>query len=342
MTRRITTPRGAVVAALRAMTLPLHTTATLASLLDEQATTLRAQLDGVYDGGVEAVHDARVAIRRVRELLALVPVVPGRDGEDGVAKDLKKIGRALGRVRDIDVQLALIADLEHHTTQAAPALVIVRQAYDSERLAKTRKLIKTLERLDVDGLLNRISDTHPRALRKRLTSNGWRRQLEQLIGERARNAAAAMVHARGVYFPNRAHGARIALKQLRYAAEIGAAIGVLDAAGAIKALRKGQDVLGHLHDRQTLADALKRHAAHDDIKAAHIALAREVLEREVLELHRDYLGRRAAVHEACSEIERAALRPWLGRRHIVVGTAAVALSGILYGRHALASRAIEA
>ena len=336
------TPRGAAVATLGAMTLPLHTTATLASLLDEQARTLRAQLEGVYDGAVDAIHDARVAIRRVRELLALVPVVPGRDHEDGVARNLKKIGRALGRVRDIDVQLALIADLEHHTTQAAPALVIVRRSYERERLAKTRKLIKTLERLDVDELLNRICDTHPRGLRKRLTSNGWRQLLEQLIGERARNAGAAMVHARGVYFPNRAHGARIALKQLRYAAEIGAAIGVLDAAGAIKALRKGQDVLGDLHDRQTLADALERHAGHDEIKAAHIALAREVLEREVLQLHGDYLGRRAAVQEACSEIERAACRPWLGRPHIVVGTAAVALSAILYGRHALASRAIEA
>ena len=56
-------------------------TPTLATLLDEQASVLRTQLSGVYDGTPEAVHDSRVATRRIRELLALVPVIPGRDGE---------------------------------------------------------------------------------------------------------------------------------------------------------------------------------------------------------------------------------------------------------------------
>jgi len=83
-------------------------TRTLASLLDNQTFTCRTQLESVYEGEVEAIHDARVATRRIRELLALVPV-RSRAREDDAAKGYKKVGRVLGRVRDIDVQLALIS-----------------------------------------------------------------------------------------------------------------------------------------------------------------------------------------------------------------------------------------
>jgi len=69
---------------------------TLTSLLDNQTFTFRTQLEGVHEGGVEAIHDARVATRRIRELLALVPVIPGRAREGNVGKAYKKVGRALG------------------------------------------------------------------------------------------------------------------------------------------------------------------------------------------------------------------------------------------------------
>jgi CHAD domain-containing protein len=208
------------------------------------------------------------------------------------------------------VQLALIRNLEDHTPQAAPALVLVRQDYESERLAKTRRLIKTLERLDVDALLRNVSGNHPAALRHRLVSNGWRHQVKHLVVERARNAIGAIAHATGVYFPRRTHGARIAIKQLRYAAEMAEATGLSALEPPIKALRKAQDILGELHDRQALADTLEYYARHDEVKKANVEVAREVLEREVAQLHREYLARRPALRDACAEIERATTHAW--------------------------------
>ena len=105
----------------------MFATKTLASLLDEQTVVLRTQLHAVYDGLADAIHDSRVATRRIRELLALVPAIPGRDGERDVASGYQKIGRALGKVRDIDVQIALIKDLEVHAPETAPSMVVVRQ-----------------------------------------------------------------------------------------------------------------------------------------------------------------------------------------------------------------------
>jgi CHAD domain-containing protein len=308
---------------------------TLASLLDQQTSIFQTQLADLHEGGVDAIHDARVATRRIRELLALVPVRPGRPREDDVAKAYKKIGRALGRVRDIDVQLALIKNLEDLTPQAAPSLVILRQDHERERLTKTRKLIKTLERIDVETLLGAAAEGHPDGLRRRIASNGWRRQLERLVIERARVAVGAIAHATGVYFPKRAHGARIAIKQVRYAAEIAEATGVLAMQAAIKALRKGQAILGDLHDRQTLADAVERYADHEGVKAAQIELTHQALEREVMQLHTQYLEYRPALRDACAELQQAASRAWRPRPAIVVGTA-LALSGILCGQYALA------
>ena len=128
-------------------------TPTLASLLDDQTSVLRTQLKAVYDGDADAVHDSRVATRRIRELLSLVPSIPGRDGEADVLTGYRKIGRALGRVRDIDVQISHIKQLEANAPQTAPSLLLVRQAYEKRRLKSMRRLVKTLERLDVGSLL---------------------------------------------------------------------------------------------------------------------------------------------------------------------------------------------
>lgn len=310
------------------------------SLLDQQASVFRTQLDGVYDGAVEAVHDARVATRRIRELLALVPPVAGRPGEEDIASCYKEIGRALGKVRDMDVRIVLINDLEARAPQTAPSLMVVRRDHERDRLDGMRRLIKTLERMNVDGLLQVIGAAHPAGFRKQLTSNGWRQQLKYLVVERAHGAVDAISHATGVYFPKRAHGARIAIKQVRYASEIAAATGLPAIQAAIKTLRKGQEILGDLHDRQSLADILEGYGRQNGIDAAHATLTRLLLEREMMQLHTEYLARRARLREACAEVEHLVSRAWHPGPAIAVG-AALAVSGILVGRHALAAHALK-
>lgn len=314
---------------------------TLTSLLDQQTSVLRTQLGSVYDGAVDAVHDARVATRRIRELLALVPVVPGRDSEEDVAGDYKAIGRALGKVRDIDVQIALINDLEARAPQTSAPLTLVRLEHERERLAKMRRLIKTLERLNVDVLLQVVTEGHPTGLRTRLTSTGWRQQLKRLVAERAHNAVDAISHATGIYFPKRTHAARIAIKQLRYAAEIVEGTGLSDMRAAIRTLKKGQEILGDLHDRQALADTLQAYAKHDGADPDHVKLTRQTLEGEVLQLHAQYLTRRAALREACSEVEHhVASRVF--RPGPTIAISALAVSGLLYaGVRSQAARVTE-
>ena len=281
---------------------------TPAAILDHQTAILRSQLDGVYDGEITAIHDARVATRRIRELLSLVPPLSGSERDTEVPDTYREVGRALGKVRDIDVQIGLVRDLERHAPQTAPSLVLIRQDHERDRLAKVRRLIKTLERLDVESMLRSTTVRHPAGVRSRLAARGWRGHLRQLLVERARTAHARIRHATGVYFPNRAHNARIAIKQLRYAAEIGLETGMADSSAQIKTLRKGQEVLGALHDRQVLEETLVRYGYRDHVDGEHIALTRQVLEGEVVDLHARYLSRRNDLIGACVEVERLALR----------------------------------
>ena len=302
---------------------------TPATLLDQQAKVLRTQLDGVYDGRVDAVHDARVATRRIRELLSLAPEAPGSGASDDLKDAYKDVGRALGRVRDIDVQIGLIRDLERHAPQTAPSLVLVRQDHERDRLAGMRRLIKTLERLDVEAVLRRIGTRHSSGPRSQLAARAWRDHLRQLLLERASTAAEGIAHATGVYFPNRAHSARIAIKKLRYAAEISQATGASNLREPIKSLRKGQEVLGEMHDREALSDTLAGYVDRDHVEADHLSLTSQVLEGEILDLHARYMARRRDIRDACAEIERRSGRGSKARPALAVG-GGILVAGLAY------------
>jgi CHAD domain-containing protein len=101
------------------------------SLFRTQIQILRASLPGVLDGQAGAIHDSRIATRRIRELLPLLTRHHHQqqnpaDGDD-LYKRFRRLGRSLGRVRDADVRLALLSSLETRMPHAAPQLVVLRQ-----------------------------------------------------------------------------------------------------------------------------------------------------------------------------------------------------------------------
>jgi hypothetical protein len=106
---------------------------------------------------------------------------------------------------------------------------------------------------------------------------------------------------------------------------------------AVRALRKGQENLGDLHDRHALADSLSAYGKDDGVDLEHVQLARQVLEGEVMHLHSQYLARRSGLRAACSEAEQVAAQAHGASPVIAVG-AALAVSGMLYGRHGLIRR----
>jgi CHAD domain-containing protein len=278
-------------------------------ILQSHSRTLLSLLPRVQDGDVETVHAARVVSRRIREVVPLTHEWYRRDTVTDLEDRFRRIGRSLGRVRDADARIALLAYLETRVPSAAPSLVVLGHERERERLELMRKLIKRFERFEVDRLLGDIAGRGRGSIRPwTRIAGGWRERLRRTLAERARTAGESVHHATGIYFPNRSHRTRIAVKKFRYAVEIASATGVGPAAGdALRHLNKTQDVLGDLHDRQVLVDELPKEAIpHSaEVDADQIRLVVQIVEAECRDLHARYLHRRPELLQICSRTERA-------------------------------------
>jgi len=122
---------------------------------------LRDLLPGVRDGRADSVHDARIATRRIRAVLPLMHEWQRRPVADDLSASFKRTGRALGRVRDADVRIGLLRHLEPRLPVAAASLVRLREWQERSRLRRTRKLVKTLEALDIHKELARAIAARP-------------------------------------------------------------------------------------------------------------------------------------------------------------------------------------
>lgn len=307
---------------------------TPANLFHTQIAALESTLPSVFDGRADGIHAARIATRRIRELLPLLGGELRSVSADDLKGRFRRMGRSLGRVRDADVVISLLASLEQRIPHAAPTLVLVRQRRERERLTLMRKLIKRLERLDALRTVAALA----RARRVRFALGEWsvrepkwQSQLRAVVAERASALCEAIEHATGVYFPRRTHSARIAIKRLRYATEIVHETGFAPRSAAIRELKKAQDLLGDLHDRQELSDHLAMEAcqaANPDGRDVQVALVRQVIDAEARGLHERYVARRDRLIAACSEA--ADLPRASAARVPAVALTALALSSGVY------------
>jgi len=305
--------------------------ATPIHILREQADTIINLLPQLRDGQVEAVHDVRVASRRIREALPLVTSWYSPHDIDELEERFRQIGRNLGRVRDADVRVALLTYLGTRVPPASALLAALGRQQEENRLRLMRKLIKRFERLEVERDVRALAARPARA--RRLWAGGgrrWPQQLRHAVGERAVAARESVHHASGVYFPNRSHGARVALKKLRYALEIVCAAGgdpvVVD---SLQYLKKTQDVLGDLHDRQLLVDDLKANAAGLEgvsVDPGHVTFVQQFVAAESQDLYARFARRRPRLLEISDRFEESERRGGVP----VAAAAAVAISSAYY------------
>lgn len=243
----------------------------------------------------EAVHDFRVALRRLRTLLRPARRVYGKKRIRAVDKELRRFAQATGALRDEEVLQQTLGALE--LPEASQKELT---AWISLRAWKERAL-----RLEVIHLLGKGAEKAPGARLaaplKRLTGLLLHSKKVRLLsaGELAQRAAAdalegvrehAAAHPEDVAAM---HALRIRFKRLRYTAELFAeSLG--EGAGAItKVATRMQRRLGDLHDldeaiakiqRARALSALTRVAALAALQATRVA-ASERTQRELGEAH---------------------------------------------------------
>ncbi|MEY2669036.1 MAG: hypothetical protein RJA59_1674 [Pseudomonadota bacterium] len=200
----------------------------------------------------EALHDFRVAVRRLRSALRSWRGVLGRAVREKDLRRLRRVARATGEARDAEVLLAWIVGIAGDL----PAAQRPAAGWIAGRVGGARRetdLSRAVERL--------VAAAGP--LERRLSSTRGAPGEEtfgQALARRIRKQAAAVsAWLSRVEVPADApvaHRARIAGKRLRYLIEPLRDAPGTTPHGALKELKRFQDLLGELNDARTATDAL--------------------------------------------------------------------------------------
>jgi len=271
------------------------------ALLDANLGKLATALPAVRMADVDAVHDARILTRRLRELLPLAGQIHSDAGE--AIEQITAAGRVLGQVRELDVLDEMLRSLETRARFAAVTISDLRRHVREKQDQARRQLVKALEHSDLDALVRQWR------LRRPQKSGAWARALRQRIGRRAEQAREAGARAVGVYMPNRSHRARIRIKKLRYAVEIAADTQIWLPPRVLKELRRAQSTLGNLHDLQVLVERLERLPTADAARVREVEWLVDLLRADVETGHRAFVQRAPKLQAAVAECEH-----WSGVR----------------------------
>ncbi len=209
-------------------------------------------------GDEEGLHDFRVSVRRLRSALRAWRDVLGGAVRDKDLRRLRRVARATGEARDAEVLLAWIAGAAEELPPAHRAAA----EWLSRRLAPQAgrsDLSSTVERfVEAAGSLSRRLK-HERPPPSRETFG-------EAIAARIRDQVAAVKSwLSRVETPADAplaHRARIEGKRLRYLLEPLRDTPGAESAGAVKSLKRFQDLLGELNDALVAGEVI-RAARHD-------------------------------------------------------------------------------
>jgi CHAD domain-containing protein len=238
------------------------------------------------------VHQARVASRRLRES---VPVLT--DGLHGskagkARRKIRRLTRALGTVRELDVALQLIDEMRERSGMPRPALAEVRAHVMEERERRRVTMHERLAQVDVEKLQRRLESVRD-ALGTPQPGHKWRAALASRLIARARRLDRAIEAAGRIYAPEALHAVRIASKKLRYALEIANDTKAAPSLRPLRIAKRAQDTLGRLHDLQILQHHVAEIGADTDSPQAMpdpgLAILSRLIEDECRRLHGRYV-----------------------------------------------------
>jgi CHAD domain-containing protein len=242
------------------------------------------------NGQVSDVHQARVASRRLREALRVASVVAPRHSR-GVRRDMRRVTRALGQVREMHVTLALLAEEASRHRWPPVAVADVRRRLDLECSRRLRRMKTKLHRLNVDQLGKRVRTIAEAA--GGVPRLVWTRALVARLRARGADLTTALKNVGGVYVAGQLHGARLAAKKLRYTFELAGEAASVDTRAIVGEMKAAQEALGRLQDLHVLQDHLRsvmaRGPAGRVIHAAPISAMLEACDTECRALHAAFL-----------------------------------------------------
>ena len=206
----------------------------------------------------DAVHDMRVASRRLREAMRLLePLYPGRDFRAWY-KQVRRVTRALGPVRDSDVFIDYFGRLGGRLGDGGKRAVAFIVGYRAgQRVHELATLNRELAALDLERSRREFDSMSHAVARTAAATMPFGSFAHAAVAERAAAVFGAQPAALVEENIAQQHALRIDYKRLRYAVEAfascyGEAFGELHTV-----LTAFQDALGDLHDVHVFLKVLR-------------------------------------------------------------------------------------
>lgn len=217
--------------------------------------------------GVDAeyLHDMRVASRRLRMALEVFAGAIPEETRARFAADLRFIGRALGRVRDLDVGLERVVAMEVEAmAEERAALSVFTTGLAIRRNERRVALIEALDSERYAGLMEAArgwiaagpppGDTVPAG------GAPAYHVAPRLVAEAEQALEAAYAEAERTLEPEALHAVRLEAKRLRYTLEFLSPVLGAGAPARAKRIVGLQDFLGAHQDAVTLLARLRKYA----------------------------------------------------------------------------------
>jgi CHAD domain-containing protein len=266
-------------------------------LLEDRVKRVFRELPGALSGQEEPIHQVRVAGRRLRVALPLLVRKAKSRPVSQAVRVLRRLTRAVGAGRDMDVILGLFVDrLAALKTTSAEQRALVSRLRAARARSRTQVAEDVLD-LDIDGL---------------------RRNLRRLLNRGAADAPGVLARVRGLreeeggelmrefshigerFLPAELHALRRRVRRLRYAAEVEDSLRG-DDSRAPALWKRLQDGIGVIHDHHILAGWL--------VEQGRVAETRQnaLLARAAARERRAFLGMARLLHRALLETKPADL-----------------------------------
>lgn len=278
------------------------------ALLRQRLVSLLRAMPAAQEGDELSVHEARVASRRLREALPVLGARADWDAIDRAGRRVRRITRALGPVRELDVTLLLLAELEGKGAAPKRAIARVRAAVVEERQKRRRAMLDAIKPSRLDKLRKRLVQVAAPRSRTEPTRSALAEAATR-AADRAKCLKAAVDRAGGIYLADRLHRVRIAAKKLRYALEIQRELTRSRSTARLTRLKHQQDLLGRVHDLEVLIERTR------DVQASLPATNRRAmaelnrliraLEAECREGHAVYMRGRQSLIRLCDAVIEA-------------------------------------
>jgi len=264
----------------------------LGAYLDEMVSHLRERVPlALGEGREKAIHEARVATRRLKAGLDVLRPVLSDEPRKRFGQTLRNLRRRLGPLRDLDVMIGHFEKLKAEPAHARAAqwtvdilaarrVALRTDVLDADRAARLAQkaggwwaLRAEVEeaREAVDALLSEAAHTR---------FDEFARRADHLAaGEGVAGAPLPATGAAGLADLDDPHALRIAGKALRYTLEMAQAEFGAGLTKTLATFKKMQDALGSWHDYAIMAHTLLELSVQ-----TQLALHDGVLQRDVMRL----------------------------------------------------------